>query len=203
MMPPWLKNLFPNRSSNPNVRFIAMMESGQLVDETAEIIQTQVIAHGARAAIRNRPTVPLYEHLEEGRMPVWKENVLVETGEAVAPGASSRYVLEDAPALWRGFKAGAIEVPGASKFKKNSVQLAVLGAGVLAFIGCLWLAAQPEDVTRPAAQAAQQPQDQPQQVEGDFGHGFVDDVADESGGEGRTGTGGGSGTGGAVGEGGS
>ena len=50
----------PNQ--NTRIRFRAMMESGQLVDELADIVQTQVIAHKARASIGNRDAVPLYHH---------------------------------------------------------------------------------------------------------------------------------------------
>ena len=68
----------PNKDKSNQIRFRAMMESGQLVDEVADIVQTQVIAPKARASIRNRDAVPLYHHTEEGRPPVWKENLLVE-----------------------------------------------------------------------------------------------------------------------------
>ena len=42
------------------IRLVAMMESGQLVDEIAAIVQSQVMAQEARASIRNRDAVPLY-----------------------------------------------------------------------------------------------------------------------------------------------
>ena len=45
----------PNKANR--IRFRAMMESGQFVDEVADIVQTQVIAHKARASIRNRDAV--------------------------------------------------------------------------------------------------------------------------------------------------
>lgn len=51
-----------------------MMESGHLVDEVADVVQTQVIAHQARASIRNREEVPLYVQTEEDRPPVWMQN---------------------------------------------------------------------------------------------------------------------------------
>ena len=132
----WLKR----ESSTPNIRLRAMMESGQLVDEMADIIQTQVIAHKARASIRNRDPVPLYRQTEEGRPPTWNESLLVETGLARPPGQDSRYVLEDSQNLFKGIRSGAVEIDADSKLKSHSMQILVNVAAVLIFFGCAWLA---------------------------------------------------------------
>ena len=97
--------LFATQKPN-RIRFRAMMESGLLVDEEADIVQTQVIAHKARASIRNRNTVPLYYQTEEDRTPVWKENLLVETGLSPPPGMDSRYNLEDSTEPARRHQVG-------------------------------------------------------------------------------------------------
>ena len=132
----------PNR-----IRFRAMMESGLLVDEEADIVQTQVIAHKARASIRNRNTVPLYLQTEEDRSAVWKENLLVETGLSPPPGMDSRYNLEDARNLHAGIRSGAVEVDQDSPLKSHSVAIMVNVAAVVVFVVCGWLAGQ---TTQPA-----------------------------------------------------
>ncbi len=134
----WLKQ----QSRTPRIRLRAMMESGQMVDETADIIQTQVIAHGARASIRNRDPVPLYRQTEEGRPPTWSENLLVETGLARPPGQDSRYILEDSLNLFKGLRSGAVEVDADSKLKSYSMAIVVNVAAVLIFFACAWLAGQ-------------------------------------------------------------
>ena len=128
----------PNQ--NTRIRFRAMMESGQLVDELADIVQTQVIAHKARASIGNRDAVPLYHHTEENRPPVWRENLIVETGLSRPPGMDSRYVLEDSRNLWTGIRTGAVETDGDSKLNSNSLAIAVNVAAVIVFVVCGWLA---------------------------------------------------------------
>ena len=130
----------PNKDKSNQTRFRAMMESGQLVDEVADIVQTQVIAPKARASIRNRDAVPLYHHTEEGRPPVWKENLLVETGMSPPPGMDSRYVLEDSLNLWKGIKTGAVEPPGLeSALKRGSMAIALNVAAVIVFVVCGWV----------------------------------------------------------------
>ena len=133
-------NIFQNQRKADTIRFIAMMESGEMVDERADVVQTQVIAKAARASLRNRDAVPLYHLQEENRPPVWQENVIVETGLVTAPGSDSRYCLEDSQTLWEGFKTGAVEPQGESKLKKNSVVIAMNVAAVLVFVVCGWLA---------------------------------------------------------------
>ena len=125
----------PNR-----VRLRAMMESGLLIDEEADIVQTQVIAHKARASIRNRNTVPLYLQTEEDRSPVWKENLLVETGLSPPPGMDSRYNLEDTRNLHAGIRTGAVEIDRDSPLKSHGVAIMVNVAAVIVFVVCGWLA---------------------------------------------------------------
>ena len=126
--------------STPRMRLRAMMESGLLVDEEADVIQTQVIAHKARVSIRNRNPVPLYRQTAEGRSPTWAENLLVETGLERPPGQDSRYVLEDSQNLWKGLKNGAVEIDADSKIKSYGIQIVVNVAAVVIFAGCAWLA---------------------------------------------------------------
>ena len=111
-----------------------MMESGHLVDEVADVVQTQVIAHQARASIRNREEVPLYVQTEEDRPPVWMENLLVETGLAEPPGTDSRYVSEDSKDLWKGIKTGAVTLDAESKVRTSLHQAGLLAASILAVI---------------------------------------------------------------------
>ena len=127
--------------NNPNeVRFRGMMQSGQLVDERAQIVQSQVVVHKANASIRNRPTVPLYMHTEEGRPPPWHENILVETGAAIPPGMDTRYMLEDSRYLHEGIRTGAVDIEGESPLKSKSVAIAVNIAAVIVFVACAWVA---------------------------------------------------------------
>ena len=132
--------LFKGKAESNQVRFRAMMESGILVDEMADVVQTQVIAQQARASVRNRDAVPLYHHLEEGRPPVWSENLLVETGISPPPGMDSRYILEDSLNLWKGIKTGSTTLE--SRFSLGNKHIAILAnciAGVV-FLACAWIA---------------------------------------------------------------
>ena len=198
----WLK---PQRKEN-RIRFLAMMESGQLVDEEAEIVQTQVIAHKARASIRNRDAVPLYHQTEEDRPPVWEQNLLIETGLSPPPGMDSRYVLEDAPSLFMGIRLGAVTMDdGLGKLKSNSVAITSVAASVVVFLGCAWLAGLGQGSDSPPATAKVPPPAvsspaavspiaspivpiQPTAVPAEFRHGFVDELEEppreeEDGGE--------------------
>ena len=176
----WIK---PTRQQ-AKVRFRAMMESGQLVDEIAEIIQTQVIAHKARASMRNREAVPLYHQTEEGRPPIWQENLLVETGYAQPPGMDSRYVLEDSQNLWKGLKTGAVKIDEDSKLQRNTLAIIANVAAVLVFFSCAWLAGLNLDKSAPAARGDATATSTEAVLEGEFGHGPVDKTADAEVGEG-------------------
>ena len=162
---------------NPNrVRFRAMMESGSLIDEQAEIIQTQVIAHKARASIRNRDTVPLYHQTEENRSPVWRENILVETGLSPPPGMDSRYNLEDSRNLFAGIRSGAVEIDPDSPVRSHGFAIIANLAAVIVFLACAWLAginSEPEPSRAAVADAVEQ------QVEERIVHGPVDTISDE------------------------
>ena len=153
----------PNR-----IRFRAMMESGEFVDEVADVVQTQVLAHNARASIRNRDAVPLYHHTEENRPPVWTENLIVETGLSPQPGMDSRYVLEDSLNLFKGIRTGSVETEGESKLWKHGTAIAVNVAAVVVFVACTWLT---------GLNVAPDPTpDQEAVVQEDDSHGFVDDT---------------------------
>ncbi len=164
----WFSRSKPNR-----VRFRAMMESGLLIDEEADIVQTQVIAHKARASIRNRNTVPLYHQTEEGRSPVWKENLLVETGLSPLPGMDSRYNLQDSLNLFVGIRSGAVEVEGDSPLKSNGFAIIANVGAVIVFLACAWLAGLSSQVD-PAASVTEQ-------VEGRVSHETVDTITGEVG----------------------
>ena len=199
--------LTPRHKRKNTIRLLAMMESGQLVDEVADIVQTQVIAHKARASIRNRDAVPIYYHTEENRPPVWQENALIETGLSQPPGMDSRYVLEDSLNLWKGIKTGAVEVDGESKIRANSLQIASITASVFVFFACAWFAGlnaggDAVAVAAAAVAVAEAVEEVPEAaVEEEFSHGFVEGPAGEeseaeTGAEGTTGgrEGGGDGT---------
>ena len=134
-----LNRLLRPKAQLDRVRFRAMMESGRLVDEVADVVQTQVIAHKARASIRNRDAVGRYLQREEGRPPVWEEHILVETGYATPPGFDSRYILEDSHNLWLGYKTGTVDSSGLMLEGKH-IGLIALGVSVLIFFLCAWLA---------------------------------------------------------------
>ena len=177
----WRNLLQPNRNTT-SIRFRAMMESGQFVDEVADIVQTQVLAHGSRASIRNRDSVPLYFHTEEDRPPTWMENLLVETGLSPPPDTDSRYIMEDSRNLHKGIKTGAVELDPASQLQKNMLKILANVTAVVVFLGCLWyagLGAGPETTEIEAAEEA---------VTEEYGHGFVEQVegpaTEEEGGEG-------------------
>ena len=127
------------KQNQSKVRFVAMMESGVLIDETADVVQTQVIAQKARASIRNRDAVPIYYQLEEDAPPVWKENAIIETGLAQPPGTQSRHVIEDSHNLWMGYETGTVDSGTGWNLETKHVGLIALGVSVLLFISFAWL----------------------------------------------------------------
>lgn len=127
-----------NRNEANKVGFTAMLESGELVEETADIVQTQVIVHRARASIRNRNTVPVYEQREWGSTPAWRENRIVETGLARPPGSDSRYQLEDSSNLFSGIKSGAVNIDPESAAKRNMWGIIANASAILIALGCFW-----------------------------------------------------------------
>ena len=177
----WSNLLQPKRNTT-SIRFRAMMESGQFVDETADIVQTQVLAHRSRASIRNRDSVPLYFHTEEGRPPTWRENLLVETGLSQPPDTDSRYIMEDSRNLHKGIRTGAVELDGDSQLQAHLMKIVANVAAVVVFAGCLWyagLGAGPETIeVEVAAEEA---------VTEEYGHGFVEQVQGPGGEEGGEG----------------
>ena len=161
-----------NRHSDANsIRFRAMLESGELVDEVADVVQTQVIVKKARASIRTRNTVPLYHQTQEDQTPVWQENLLVETGLSPPPDMDSRYILVDSLDLWKGIKTGTVENELESMLKNNIVAIAANVVAGIAFLAMIWLAS----VSGAPVQAAVE------EVNQENGHGFVGTMAPESG----------------------
>ena len=144
------------RPIQPNtVRFRAMMESGELVDEkAADIVQTQVIAHQARASIRNRDPVPLYLLTEEGRTPKWAESLIVETGEATPPNRDTRYCRDDAQNLHSGIRSGAVEIDAQANTRRTIMVVIANVVGAVAFLACAWLASLNLESDRAPAVAA-------------------------------------------------
>ena len=173
---------FKSQRKNTRIRFRAMMESGQLVDEFADIVQTQVIAHGARSSLRNRDAVPLYLHTEENRPPVWKENLIVETGLAPPPGMDTRYVQADSLNLWKGIKTGAVEIDGESKMRTNILVLTANAAAVVVFVVCGWLAGlniAPAGTPAVEASATKAVEASALEVDPEANYGLVDEMAGE------------------------
>ena len=127
------------KQNQSKVRFVAMMESGVLIDETADVVQTQVIAQKARASIRNRDAVPIYYQLEGDAPPVWKENAIIETGLAQPPGTQSRHVIEDSHNLWMGYETGTVDSGTGWNLETKHVGLIALGVSVLLFLLFAWL----------------------------------------------------------------
>ena len=161
-----------NRQSNANsIRFRAMLESGELVDEVADVVQTQVIVNKARASIRTRNTVPLYHQTQEEQTPVWQENLLVETGLSPPPGMDSRYILVDSLDLWKGIKTGTVENEIESMLKNNFVAIAANVVAGIAFLAMIWLASLSGEPVQAAAAEVNQ----------ENGHGFVEKMAPEGG----------------------
>ena len=104
-MPLWQK-----KDTNPKIRFRCMMESGDLVDEMADVVQNQVLAKKASASITNRLAVGLYYQTQEDAPPQWSEALLVETGIAVSPSDNASYMLQDTPRFFHGLRSGAVEI---------------------------------------------------------------------------------------------
>ena len=174
------------RQEGERVRVRVMMESGQLVDEVADIVQTQVIAHKARLSFRNRDAVPLYEHREENHPPSWRENLQVETGLAPPPGNDSRFILEDSLNLFNGIRTGAVEVDPESKFRANALSFAAVGASVLVLIIAGWVTGTgggggPTVVAaaEPTAQASRVIRVSAEVPQKESDDGFVDEVVSE------------------------
>ena len=145
-----LLNSLGSKAKTDKIRLRIMTESGRLVDEVADVVQTQVIANKARASIRNRDAVPLYHQTEEDRPPVWKENLLIETGLSPQPGMDSRYVLEDGPNLHRGIRSGAVEMGDS---KRLNIGMIAIAASVFVLVVCAWLTSMnlAPDVAAPSA----------------------------------------------------
>ena len=177
MMMQWLR---PKQDPN-KVRFIAMMESGVLVDEMADVVQTQVIAQKAKASIRNRDAVPVYHQLEEDAPPVWKENAIVETGLGNPPGMESRHVIDDAHNLWLGYQTGTVD-SGGWNLEARHLGIIALGVSVLVFILFAWLTSM--NLSDPVEVAVEVTDDQPAQNADDpvgiqseeSSHGFVEEA---------------------------
>ena len=129
-----------SKNDNQKVRFRAMMESGILVDEIADVVQTQVIAHKARASIRNRDPIPLYHLTEEDHQPIHRENLLVETGLSQPPWEDSRYVLEESRNLFTGIRTRSVRLDSMwSLTSKHMVIVAYIASFAFALV-CAWLA---------------------------------------------------------------
>ena len=122
------------------LRLIAMMESGQLVDELADVTQTQVNARTAEAAVRNREAAPLYRQTQEGSPPAFYGRAIVETGYERDPDHDSQYVNDDLPVLFEGIRTGAVEAVRDKNMQKNAMVIVTNICGVIALIGLLWLA---------------------------------------------------------------
>ena len=166
--------IFAPRNTPNSIPFTAMMESGLLVEEDAEVVQTQVVAHGAGASIRNRNAVPEYEHVEEGSNPSWKTNRLIETGLSRPPGMDSRFCLEDSYDLHIGIRNQTVQVGSDSLLRSHSVAIVANVAGVIIFMFCAWVASLNFETNPPAP-----PQEQAAQVQkGGVQHGPVDSVTD-------------------------
>ena len=120
-----------------SVRVRMMMESGELVDEQGLIIQNQVILEKAEAAFRMRPTVPLYAQTGEDQLGVWRENVLVETGEAEQPGTSSVHNLQDMQDLHIGVRGGTVSPLGGFSIGNKHLAMAYLVISFVALLGAI------------------------------------------------------------------
>lgn len=116
-------------------RLRIMMESGLLVDELATVTQNQIIAKEAGVALRSRKTIPLYHQTGEDQMGTWKENLTVETGEAIEPGMDSRNMLEDLPNFHRALRTATVQPP--NSFALSNKMLAggyIAVAGLIAIV---------------------------------------------------------------------
>ena len=134
-----LLRLKPQQSED-RVRIRLMMESGRLIDEEADVVQTQVIAQKARAAIRNRDAVPLYRQLGEDQEPSWSENLLVETGLSPPPLSDSRYVLQDSKNLFKGIRGGVVSLSGGWSLSNKHLAFLANVCGVIFILVAAWLA---------------------------------------------------------------
>lgn len=133
-----MMRLFGRQGDDDKVRFIAMMESGALVDEMADVMQTQVIAPRARASVRNRAAVPVYDLVRENSPPVFRENAIIESGMAMPPGLDSRFCLADSYNLFHGIKSGAVDVGLAGFWQQKWMLVAMYVAAIFVFVACMW-----------------------------------------------------------------
>ena len=162
------------------VRFIAMLESGQLYDGHAITMQTQVIADEVHASIRNRKPVPIYYHREEGSPPVWGESAHIESGLARPPGDDARYLLSDALHLWKAFKSGIESYTGGWSLSNKHLALASYVVAGLFVLCCLYLTS-----------LNLRPESPPDVAGEETDHGFIDELEIGRGAEGESGEGGG------------
>lgn len=111
---------------------LRIMLARGLVEDTANIVHTQVVSDEAMASIRARREVPLYQHHREGHPPSWSRSLLVETGQSVAPLSDSRYVVRDSHSLYKATKGGIVST-GAG-LSNQRLGLAALGFSLVAFL---------------------------------------------------------------------
>ena len=148
------------------VRFRAMMQSGERVDTTAQVVQTPVIVHEARASIEDRAPVPLYHVVGELRQAAHRENIIIETGLAPAPTADSKYCLEDSHHLHQGIRNGSVQLRGDSILSSRAVAIASNFAGLIAMVALLWYSA--------VISGDPSPPEPPPQVQAEVQHGLAD-----------------------------
>ena len=122
----------------PRVRFRAMTESHNLVDEMGEVVDTQVIAHSAGIAMMDRPHVSLYKLKGHDSLPVYDSDIVVETGLAGHPMMQDRWGIEDAKHIWEGYAGGTIEVAKAKfNFDAKTLRFLTLITGAATFVLCV------------------------------------------------------------------
>ena len=135
----WLKS----KQQKHNVRLLAAMEAGELIDERALIYQTQVGAHEAGISIRNREPVGLY-HLVRERTPlVHVDEVVVETGLAIPMGYDTRYINKDSQSLWYAVFKKTTDMASTWSLTNNHLALAINIAAFFIFLAFAWASGGP------------------------------------------------------------
>ena len=175
-------NIFSQATDANRVRFVAMPESGDLIDEVAEVTQTQVNAPKSRASVRTRKPVPLYHLVRDRRPPVWQANIYAESGLGVRPTRDSQYCVDDADDLVDGIRTGAVEVDKDSPVESNKVAIIALAISAAIFVLCGLVAIRNNASESLPVEAGSELASETVAEEGRVQYGIVDDLGEAAGG---------------------
>ena len=126
-----------NRPRADQVRFRTVLESGALVNEIADVIETQIVASESQVSLRHPGEIAFYKVVGEGRLK-YDGSGAMDTGHAPIPGTDSRYCNEDMEDLHKGIKLGTLMLNAPSLLMSNKLTTIHYIAAILVFAVCAW-----------------------------------------------------------------